>query len=174
MKRIVIESFEDKYLHYKSLGEVALSQLPEQQLGARLAETDNSVATLAWHLGGNLRSRFTDFLTTDGEKEWRDRDGEFLPREASRDEILSIWNEGWDALTGALGTLEDAHLGREVIIRGKSLTVLEALLRSLTHTSYHVGQMIFLAKHLRGSDWEYASIPPGGSAAYNVNPTMER
>lgn len=174
MSRNVIESFESKYEHYKLLGETALDQLDRQQLSVMLGEVDSSVATIAWHVAGNLRSRFTDFLTTDGEKEWRDRESEFMARDVSHDELRAFWDRGWSALVDALGSLHDSQLEDLVTIRGQNLTIFEALLRSVTHTSYHVGQMIFLAKHLRGSDWKYASIPPGGSAAYNDDPTMER
>jgi hypothetical protein len=127
-----------------------------------------------WHLAGNLKSRFTDFLTTDGEKPWRNREEEFAPRTVSPDEALAKWADGWDVLFRALEGLDDADLGRTVTIRGVGLTVLDALLRSVTHASYHVGQIVFEARALRGPDWQWLTIPPGGSAGYNQNPRHEK
>ncbi len=172
--RMIIESIEGEYRRYRSLGERAMAQLSEPELATRLGGNGNSVATLAWHLGGNLRSRFTDFLTTDGEKPWRERETEFEARSPSREELLEFWLAGWGALEHALSGLADEDLARTVTIRGQELSVIQALHRSLAHASYHVGQMLFLGKHLRGSDWQYASIPPGGSADYNQNPGMEK
>jgi len=169
----VIEAIRDEYLRYKHLGEAAIRQLKDDQLSATTAANDNSVATIVWHIGGNLRSRFTDFLTTDGEKPWRDRDSEFLQRTTTQGELLDFWNQGWAVLLGTLDGLTDDDLFRNVVIRGQQLTVIEALQRSLAHASYHVGQIVFLAKGLRGSEWTYLSIPPGKSKSYNQNPTLE-
>ena len=127
-----------------------------------------------WHIAGNLASRFTDFLTSDGEKPWRDRESEFARRTVTRDELGAKWEAGWSALLGALAGLDDAHLPATVTIRGVGLSVLEALHRSLSHTAYHVGQIVFLAKALRGGDWKWLTIPPGGSADYNTNPAHEK
>src|SRR5690606_27659138 len=121
----------------------------------------------------NLESRFTDFLTSDGEKPWRDRESEFASRSVSLAELREKWNRGWEVLLNELESLTDSDLTGTVTIRGTSLRVDEALLRSLAHTSYHVGQIVHIAKALKGGDWEYLSIPPGGSAAYNANPTSE-
>jgi hypothetical protein len=115
-------------------------------------------------VGGNLRSRFTDFLTTDGEKPWRDRESEFLARTPSRAELLESWNSGWDVLEASLAGVADSNLADTVTIRGEELSVIQALHRSLAHTAYHVGQIVHRAKELRGEDWEYLSIPPGGQA----------
>jgi hypothetical protein len=129
---------------------------------------------IVWHVSGNLRSRFTDFLTTDGEKQWRKRDEEFEARSVSRTELLQKWNEGWDVLLGTLAILKDEDLARTVTIRGQALAVHEALHRSLGHTSYHVGQIVYLAHAFVGTEWTYLSIPPGGSGAYNADPKMEK
>lgn len=169
----VIEAIRDEYLRYKHLGEAAIRQLKDDQLSATMAANDNSVATIVWHIGGNLRSRFTDFLTTDGEKPWRDRDVEFLQRTTTQGELLDVWNQGWAVLMGTLDGLTDDDLFRNVVIRGQQLSVIEALQRSLAHISYHVGQIVFLAKGLRGVEWTYLSIPPGQSKSYNQNPTLE-
>jgi hypothetical protein len=140
---------------------------------AKAAGEDNSIAVIVWHIGGNLRSRFTDFLTTDGEKPWRNRDKEFEARVVTREELLAKWESGWQALFGALASLTDADLDRKVTIRGRPLAVSDALLRSLAHTSYHVGQIVYIAKSLKGTAWQTLSIPKGASAAYNQSPGRE-
>ncbi|HTR98759.1 MAG TPA: DUF1572 family protein [Bacteroidota bacterium] len=169
--RTVIESIESEYRRYRKLGEGAIAQLTQAQLCEVPPRAGNSVAMIAWHLSGNFRSRFTDFLASDGEKPDRDRESEFAPRDVSREELLRKWNEGWDLLFRALSELDDRHVSRMVTIRGLSLTVLAALLRSLAHASYHVGQLVFAGKMLRGPDWEYLTIPPGLSDRFNRNPT---
>jgi uncharacterized damage-inducible protein DinB len=169
-----VTAIEAEFRRYKTLGEKAIAQLDEAALSAAPPGAGNSIATICWHVSGNLRSRFTDFLTADGEKPWRKRDEEFEPRAVTRDELLAKWEQGWAVLLDALGTLDDGDLDRTVTIRGQSLSVLEALLRSLAHASYHVGQIVHAAKSARGSDWTYLSIPPGESESYNRNPTLER
>jgi hypothetical protein len=170
--REIVASVESEYRRYKSLAEGAAHQLSDAQLTE--SESGNSVATLIWHVGGNFKSRFTDFLTTDGEKPDRDRDSEFLPRDVNRGVLLEYWEEGWAALFSALQDLSDDDLARSVTIRNRPLAIHAALHRSLAHVSYHVGQIVFLARSLRGADWQYLSIPPGQSSAYNRNPTMEK
>ena len=172
--RNLIASVEGEYRRYRKLGEAAMSQLTDAQLTTRLSPETNSVATIVWHVSGNLESRFTDFLTSDGEKPWRNREDEFAERHATRDEILAKWNRGWDVLTETLATLVDADLARTITIRGVELSVADALHRSVAHTASHVGQVTYAAKLLRGADWEYLSIPPGGTAAYNADPTKEK
>jgi len=161
--RDLIASIEAEYRRYKTLGEGAINQLADSQL-AQVPGTGNSIVTIVWHLAGNLKSRFTDFLTADGEKPWRDRDSEFLAREVSRKELQAKWEHGWRVLFAALTDLSDVDLGRTVTIRGEPHTVAQALHRSLAHASYHVGQIVYEAKALRGADWRYLSIPPGQSA----------
>jgi len=161
--RDLIASIEAEYRRYKTLGEGAINQLADSQL-AQVPGTGNSIVTIVWHLAGNLKSRFTDFLTADGEKPWRDRDSEFLAREVSRKELQAKWEDGWRVLFAALTHLSDLDLGRTVTIRGEPHTVAQALHRSLAHASYHVGQIVYEAKALRGVDWRYLSIPPGQSA----------
>ncbi len=169
----IIASIQAEYLRYKALAEAAIAQLSETELAAVGPGGGNSVVVICRHVAGNLRSRFTDFLTTDGEKPWRNREEEFESRVLTRAELLAQWEVGWGALLEALGTLTDADLDREVAIRGQALRVSEALHRSLAHTSYHVGQIVFAARGLRGADWRFLSIPPGQSAQYNAQPTME-
>jgi hypothetical protein len=172
--RWMMESIEGEYRRYKSLGDGAMEQLSEVQLSERRDVGGNSIATLVWHLSGNLTSRFTDFPAADGEKPWRDRDEEFLPRVAGRTELREKWEQGWRVLFHALAGIQDEQLRDTVTIRGVPLSMVEALHRSLAHASYHVGQMVFLAKELRGPDWRTLSIPPGGSSAYNRNPVGEK
>ena len=172
--RVIIKSIEAEYRRYKQLAESSFAQLSEQQLAQVAGSSDNSVATIAWHIGGNLRSRFTEFLNSDGEKPWRDRETEFHPRHVAHEQLLAFWETGWQALFSTLDSLTDDDLTRTVKIRNQPLTMLEALHRSLTHTSYHVGQIVFVAKALRGSSWKYLTIPPGRSAEYNQNPIDER
>ena len=163
--RTFMESIEAEYKRYRSTAEAAIDQLSDAELVAVPAGTANSVATIAWHVGGNLRSRFTDFLTTDGEKPWRDRESEFEARTPSRQELLAFWNEGWDVLQHSLGDLADANLVDTVRIRGEELSVIQALHRSLAHTTYHVGQIVHRAKELRGEEWTYLSSMPPGAAS---------
>jgi uncharacterized damage-inducible protein DinB len=172
--RQVVGSIEGEYRRYKKLGEAAIEQLTDEQLALVNAGAGNSIATIVWHISGNLESRFTDFLQSDGEKPWRNRDDEFLQRTVPQAELHEKWEKGWTVLLQSLAHLEDENLHAQVKIRGVPLSVLDALHRSLAHTSYHVGQIVFLAKALRGADWRYLTIPPGGSAAYNQNPFAEK
>jgi uncharacterized damage-inducible protein DinB len=172
--RQIVGSIEAEFRRYKSLGEGAMEQLSDEQLSQALSSGGNSVATLVWHISGNLASRFTEFLQSDGEKPWRDRDAEFLQRSVSRAGLREKWEAGWAVLFGSLAALDDEKLHAVVKIRGVTLSVHDALHRSLGHTSYHVGQIVFLAKELRSGRWRYLTIPPGGSAAYNQNPFAEK
>jgi hypothetical protein len=168
--RTLVAAITAEYRRYKTLAEGAFAQVADDQLAQAGPAAGNSLAVLCWHVSGNLRSRFTDFLTTDGEKPWRQRDEEFVARPVSRDDLLAKWDQGWSVLLDTLETLDDDDLGKAVVIRGQSLPVHEALFRSLAHTSYHVGQIVYLAHGFCGSRWRYLSIPPGGSAAYNADP----
>ena len=172
--RAIVASIESEYRRYRMLGERAIAQLTDEHLCAQAPSGGNSVATLVWHMSGNFKSRFTDFLDSDGEKPWRDRESEFARRSVSRSEVLGKWNEGWEILFDALGRLNDADLQRKVTIRGRPLGVHEALHRSLAHASFHVGQVVFLAKSLLGPEWDYLTIPPGKSEDYNRNPSGEK
>lgn len=170
----IIESIRAEYLRYKALAEAAIDQLSEAELSAQGPNGGNSIAVICWHISGNLRSRFTEFLTSDGEKPWREREEEFRARTETRVALLSRWNQAWDVLLGTLATLTDEQLQLTVTIRRQPLQVHEALHRSLAHLSYHVGQIVYVAKSLRGKDWTFLSIPPGQSDAYNQAPTLER
>ncbi len=144
----------------KQLAEGALAQVPDDQLNLAIDPESNSIVVIVQHMAGNLRSRFTDFLTTDGEKPDRNRDGEFESEGAlGRAAMLELWERGWRVLFSALDSLTPDDLGREVTIRGERHTIVQALNRQMTHHAHHAGQIVFLAKHLRGSDWNTLSIP---------------
>ena len=164
----IVESIRGEFLRYKSLAEKAMAQVSDADLSAQGPGGGNSIAVICRHISGNFSSRFTDFLTTDGEKPWREREGEFQPRAAvDRADLVSHWDQGWRVLLGVLATLTDDQLGLIVTIRRQPLLVHEALHRSLAHLSYHVGQIVYIAKGVRGPEWHYLSIPPGQSDAYN-------
>jgi hypothetical protein len=169
-----IESIRAEYLRYKALAEAAIAQVGEEDLSAQGSDGSNSIVVICWHIAGNFQSRFTDFLTSDGEKPWRHREDEFQPRTPTRIELLAKWDEGWNVLLKALSNLKDEDLQHTVTIRRQSLPANEALLRSLAHLAYHVGQIVYIAKSLRGKAWVSLSIPPGQSEAYNRAPGVER
>lgn len=173
MQRGCVRSIEGEYGRYKQLAEAAMAQLTIDQLGSS-SGGDNSIVTLVWHISGNLQSRFTDFLSSDGEKLWRQRDEEFESRLVGRSALLEKWNEGWTVLLAALASLNDEDLTRLVTIRNVSLSVQEALHRSLAHTSYHVGQIVLLGRQAKKDEWQFLSIPPGGSESYNRDPRLEK
>ena len=156
------------FREYKALAEKALAQVSDEQFFAALDEGSNSLALTVKHVSGNLLSRWTSFLTSDGEKEWRDRDSEFEAEEdESRADYMARWERGWAQLFGAVEPLGPEDLLREVTIRGEAHKVLEAINRQLTHYAYHVGQIVFLAKHLRAGEWQTLSIPKGRSRRFN-------
>ena len=167
----IINSFRGEFLRYKDLAEAAIAQLGDADLSTADANGSNSIAVICWHIAGNLRSRFTDFLSTDGEKPWRHRDEEFEERSVTREALLDKWDAGWDVLLHALDALADEQIHSVVTIRRQTLTVHEALGRSLAHVSYHVGQIVYIAKTLRGENWKNLSIPRGGSDAFNQSPS---
>jgi hypothetical protein len=153
------------YRLYRSLGDRAIAQVQADADLHRVIDPDsNSIAIIVKHVAGNLRSRFRDFLTSDGEKPDRNREGEFgVPALASRAEILKWWEEGWTIAMGSIEALSAEDLDRTIHIRGEAFLVVEALNRSVTHTAYHVGQIVYLARHLAWPDWKSLSIPKGKS-----------
>lgn len=169
-----VRSLEEEYRRYKALGEAAIAQLAEHDLSIPAPGAGNSIAALVWHVAGNLESRFSDFRGSDGEKPWRNRDEEFEPRAVTRAEVLEKWERGWRALFAAIAALTDADLEATVTIRQQPLRIDQALHRSLAHTTYHIGQIVFLAKQWRGEQWNCLSIPLGGSRAYNEAPRFEK
>jgi hypothetical protein len=152
---------------YKSLAERAMEQVTDEQLCAALDEEANSIAIIVKHMAGNMRSRWTDFLTTDGEKPKRDRDGEFEDPPATREKLLGEWEDGWASLFKPIEALSDADLGRTVTIRGEPHSVMQAINRQVAHYAHHVGQIVLLAKHLTHDRWKSLSVPRNRSAEFN-------
>lgn len=163
-----IASLDAEYKRYKALAEAAMQQAGDEELSLTGPGDSNSLEMLARHVAGNLASRFTDFRTADGEKAWRDRDDEFEPKTLTREQLQQEWERGWNALFTALAGLTDADLAETVTIRRQPLRIDEALHRSLAHTAYHVGQIVYVAKAMRGGAWKCLSIPRGGSKAHNA------
>jgi uncharacterized damage-inducible protein DinB len=153
--------------HYKLLAERAIAQVPDEALTLTLDPESNSIATIMKHLAGNMRSRWTDFLTSDGEKSFRNRDGEFESPPETRAEMMEAWETGWKCVFDTLATLSDSDLSRQITIRNESHSVMQAITRHIAHLSYHTGQIVFLAKHFAGKDWKTLTIPRGKSADYN-------
>jgi hypothetical protein len=163
----VIQQFEK----VKALGDRAIAQVSDDELFRAADEESNSIAVVMRHIGGNLRSRFTDFLTTDGEKPSRHRDGEFdIPGEATRSSVLADWDSGFDRLQNTLRALTPADMARDVYIRGERMSVIQALNRAMTHIASHVGQIVWMAKHFRASTWKTLSIPRGQSEQFGTTP----
>lgn len=169
-----MNTFVAEYERYKSLLESAVEQVSEEDMFKQVGERGNSIAVILKHLSGNLLSRFTDFLTTDGEKEWRERESEFQVGKTTTAELMKTWERAWNVLQDSVFSLGPEDMEKVVTIRGVQFTVEEALARSLAHFSYHVGQIIYLAKYFAGEEWKYLSIAPGKSAEYNANPTKEK
>ncbi len=173
----LIAPIRTEYQRYRRLVELAITQVNDEDLTRRLARDGNSIAITMGHLIGNLRSRFTDFLTSDGEKPWRQRDAEFEDPGLGREELLIAWAEAWRIVDQALVAIDDAGpevFERTITIRKQPLTVIDALLRSIAHVAYHTGQIVQLARTFAGDAWQSLSIPRGGSAHYAQNPTKEK
>jgi Protein of unknown function (DUF1572) len=165
--RASVEVFEKEFRKAKFLADGALAQIDESTLHAQLSPQQNSIAAIMQHLAGNMASRFTDFLSTDGEKFNRDREEEFVDKHLPRAELMALWEGGWQCLFGSLATVHDVDLTRIVTIRNEPHTVLQALVRQVGHYGWHAGQIALLAKHFRGDEWQYLTIPPGGTEAFN-------
>ncbi len=153
---------------YKHLGDRAMAQVSDEALFATLDDESNSIAIIVKHLAGNMRSRWTDFLTSDGEKPDRDRDSEFEAPPKTRGEMLAMWESGWQLAFDALAPLTDADLSRTAYIRGEAHSVLQTIHRQVAHYSYHIGQIVYLAKHFAGPDWNALTIPRHKSGEYNA------
>ena len=155
------------FRQYKKLAERAMAQLANDQLFTVLDEESNSIAIIVKHVAGNMHSRWTDFLTSDGEKPDRHRDTEFESPPATREALLALWEQGWRCLFGALEPLTDADLSRTITIRGEAHSVMQAINRQLAHYPYHCGQIVFLAKHLNHAGWTALTVPRGKSQDFN-------
>ena len=162
-----LEDSVDLFRYYKKLAERAMNQVTEEQLYATLDGEMNSIAVVVTHMAGNMRSRWTDFLTTDGEKPDRDRDGEFVNPPATREALLQVWEDGWRLVFQALERLSDSDLGRTVTIRGEAHSVMQAVNRQMAHYANHVGQIVLLAKHFARERWQSLTVPRNRSTEFN-------
>jgi hypothetical protein len=163
-----IKDTTDVLRYYKKLGDRALAQAPDAALTAVLDPGSNSIATIVKHLSGNMRSRWRDFLTTDGEKPDRHRDTEFETPPQTREDIIAMWEDGWTVTFDSLNRLTEADVTRTVLIRSEPHSVMQAMVRALAHTAYHVGQIVYLAKHFAGNRWTTLSVAKGKSAEFNA------
>jgi uncharacterized damage-inducible protein DinB len=162
-----IEDSLTLFRYYKSLAERAMAQVGDEQLLTCPGGEMNSIATIVKHLAGNMRSRWTDFLTSDGEKPDRNRDHEFVDPPATREALLGLWDNAWRILLTELQELSDDDLKRTVTIRGEAHSVMQAINRQIGHLAYHVGQIVLLARNFKHEDWQWLSVPPGKSAEFN-------
>ena len=169
MKNSYLSSTIKQFYYYKMLAENTMEQLQFEDLSWQYNMESNSIAVIENHMAGNMRSRFTDFLTTDGEKPWRNRDMEFIHAFKTREELLDYWNHGWEQLFSALEKLKSSDLEEIVYIRNEGHTVVEALNRQLAHYPYHVGQIVFIARMRAGNNWKSLSIPRNQSQDYNAD-----
>ncbi|MEO8235688.1 MAG: DUF1572 domain-containing protein [Flavobacterium sp.] len=167
MNTTYLESIRKQFEYYKMLGDKTINQLPDDKLFWQYNDESNSIAIIVKHLYGNMLSRWTDFLNTDGEKEWRNRDAEFENNINSKATLIEMWEEGWKCFFNALNLLNTEDLNRIIYIRNEGHTVLEAINRQLAHYPYHVGQMVFIGKMICNENWISLSIPRGKSNSYN-------
>lgn len=167
----MLDSSLKLFRYYKSLGEKAIDQLSEVQCFEKIYNDANSIGNIVKHLHGNMLSRWTDFLESDGEKSWRDRDGEFEDTINTKSELLEKWDAGWEVVLKTLSELGEQELDRKITIRGESHSIDDAILRQLAHYAYHVGQIVFIARNIIGDSWVSLSIPKGESKAYNQKNT---
>ena len=165
---LYLKDVVDQFRKLKGLGDKALAQVRDEDLFVGLDPESNSLAILIQHMAGNLLSRWTDFLNSDGEKPSRDRDSEFVLVSKTREELLARWEEGWRCLFQAVAALSEEDLAMTVLIRAEPHSVIKAINRQLTHYGYHIGQIVFLAKHFASAHWQTLSVPRGGSAAFNA------
>ncbi|WP_340076544.1 DUF1572 domain-containing protein [Leptobacterium sp. I13] len=156
------------FQYYKSLGNKTLALLTDDNIHWQSSEENNSIAIIVKHIAGNMLSRWTNFLTEDGEKEWRNRDDEFEDTYASKEEMMAHWEQGWNCLFSALNSLNPEDFDKIIYIRNQGHTVVEAINRQLAHYPYHIGQLIYIAKILKGNNWQSLSVPKGQSENYNT------
>ncbi|MDC8106798.1 DUF1572 domain-containing protein [Chryseobacterium sp. PTM-20240506] len=162
------ELFIKRFSYYKSLGDRAFEQLSEEQLFWQFNNESNSIAVIVKHVAGNMISRWTNFLTEDGEKEYRNRDEEFVNAFKTKEEVINFWEKGWSCLLNALDQITDENLYATIYIRGEGHTVLDAVFRQLAHYPYHIGQIVYIAKMIKNDDWKTLSIPRNESQEFNM------
>ncbi|MCU0392941.1 MAG: DUF1572 domain-containing protein [Thermoflexibacter sp.] len=162
-----LDSIKKQFLYYKILGEKAIVQVPTEMLFWQYNEESNSIATIIKHISGNMISRWTDFLITDGEKSWRNRDGEFENDLKSKEEVLEYWEKGWDCFLNAINSITDADLDKIIYIRNMGHTIMEAINRQLAHYPYHIGQIVYIARMIASENWQTLSIAKNKSKEFN-------
>ncbi len=162
-----LKSVEKQFQYYKILGERTFEQIPDEKLFWKYNKTSNDIVVIVKHLYGNMLSRWTDFLTSDGEKEWRNRDDEFINDIKNRKEMLAKWEKGWECLFKSINSLTNQDLNKTIYIRNQGHSVVEAINRQLAHYAYHIGQIVFIGKMICGKNWRSLSIPKGKSSTYN-------
>jgi hypothetical protein len=167
MESSYLSSITTQFEYHKYFGEKTFEQLSFKELQKEFIKDSNSVSIIVKHIVGNIHSRWTNFLTEDGEKTWRHRDEEFIDTFTTKEEMITVWNKGWDVLFEAIKPLENKDVERIIYIRNQGHTVVEAINRQLSHYAYHVGQIVLLGKLLKGNDWQSLSIPKGQSLTYN-------
>ena len=167
MKKEYLTSVKKQFEYYKSVGEKTFDQLDEKDLFWQYNEESNSIAIIVNHLWGNMKSRWTDFLTSDGEKEWRNRDLEFETVIKNKTELLEKWNDGWECLFDALDSVTEDDFETKVFIRNQEHSIIEAVNRQLAHYSYHIGQLVYVRRMIKGSEWKSLTIPKGKSIEFN-------
>ncbi len=168
MKTEYLNSVKMQLDYYKSLGEKTLDQIEEKDLFWQFNEDANSIAIIVNHLWGNMKSRWTDFLTSDGEKEWRKRDLEFESVIKTKEALLEKWTEGWKCLFDALDSINEENFETKVYIRNQEHSIMEAIQRQLAHYAYHIGQMVYIGKMIKGNEWKSLTIPKGKSNEFNA------
>ena len=167
MKLAYLNNVKKQFEYYKSLGEKTFNQLEDQDLFWQYNQATNSIAIIVNHLWGNMKSRWTDFLTSDGEKEWRKRDQEFESIIKTREELLTKWNDGWSCLFQALDSVNERNIDTEIYIRNQVHSINDAISRQLAHYGYHIGQIVYIGTLIKGDSWQSLSIPKGKSQDFN-------
>ena len=174
MENSLLTSSINQFKYYKSLGEKTFDQLNFDELQKEFAEDSNSISIIVKHLVGNMLSRWTNFLTEDGEKTWRNREQEFEDTYTSKQELINAWEKGWHCLFNALASITEADLDKVIYIRNEAHTVSEAIVKQLAHYPYHIGQIVFIGKLIKGNDWKSLSIPKGKSDEFNAKKFNEQ
>ncbi|HWJ90112.1 MAG TPA: DUF1572 family protein [Flavisolibacter sp.] len=174
IEKIFLETVIKRFKEYKLLGEKTFAQLKDDEMHFQANAESNSIAVIIQHMHGNMVSRWTNFLTEDGEKSWRKRDDEFERHQFTKDQLLQKWNEGWKVFLDTLGSLKENDLAKTITIRGQRLTVVDAIKRQMAHYSYHVGQIVYIGRWIRSAEWASLSIPKGESSQFNQDMQQSR
>ena len=174
IEKLFLDSASKRFKEYKGLGQKTFDHLSDEEMLFCQNEVSNSIAVIIQHMHGNMLSRWTNFLIEDGEKEWRKRDDEFEVHSFSKQQLIDQWNEGWKVLLDVLESLQEEDLLKSITIRSQNLNVVDAINRQLAHYSYHVGQIVYLGRWIRGGEWTSLSIPKGASSKFNQEMQQSR